>query len=164
MSVSTSSIEQSLLKIFKKKEIISYILVDIDKSKIIAVFSTYNDAVEYMIRRTINLCHGMFIEFNEPFSNKFYKVVDKEMFTELINPLSGKAYANFVKDYIDNYLEIIPVYHLNLQKPVYVHEPKICMKILSTNPTKYISNDNVNNKYLLKINPSLPELEDWIYN
>lgn len=163
MSVSTSSIEQSLLKSLKKKGVISYVLVDVDKSKFIAVFSTYNDTIEYMIRRAINLCHGMFIEFNEPFSNKFYKVFDKEMFTELINPLSGKAYVNFVKDYIDNYLEIIPVYNLNLQNPVYVHEIKICMKIFSTDPTKYISNNNINNKYLLKINPSLQELEDWIY-
>ena len=158
------NLARQIKPIILKKEIISYILVDGDKSKIIAVFSTYNDTVEYMIRRTVNLCHGMFIEFNEPFSNKFYKVFDKEMFTELINPLSTKAYANFVKDYIDNYLEIIPVYHLNLQKPVYISEPKIWMGILNTDPTKYISNDNINNKYLLKINPSLPELEDWIYN
>lgn len=137
MSISTSNVEQSLLEYLIPTETVSYILTNIDKSKHIAVFSRYNDAVKYMIRTSVNLCHEDFMEHDYC--------------------MTSNSYKNFITDYMNDNFEIVTTNHLDLQIPVYARQIEMKKYSLS-----YVSNNNTNSvQYLLKINPSLPELEEW---
>ncbi|MDD4931685.1 MAG: hypothetical protein PHG66_06100 [Candidatus Colwellbacteria bacterium] len=152
--ISTSSVEKTLLGMGE----ISYLIID--DGRPVAAFSVYLDAYKYMIRVTVNSCLGPYTETVD--DQPDYKSTEQ-------------TYTNFLKDYIKDYMKIVPVHHLDLSKPVY-----ICMSsnyCVRGQPTDYVTNSEKDwilrmnqlhsrvkcniNDFILEVNPSIPELDSF---
>lgn len=156
--INSKNVELELRKIFDEKST-SFLILETDIHTPTAIFSLYNDAVVFLIRLVMN-----------NYKNQYIETINDENLQQ-----TEESYKKFVLEYIKNYFAIIPVNHLNLEKPIFV-----CRKenfYSKGEPTDYLTNSEEIwaekmvqeyscigedfNEFRLDVNPDLPELEKF---
>lgn len=171
--ISSVNVEKEILKTRVSLKTVSYLLVtSMDGFRVDAVFSDYDKALSYMVRTAVNDCRDLYDEYIEDSGESY----------------SEESYVDFIRSQINDYNEIIPIHHIDINKPVYV------MRSSSSRsdgiPSEYVTNsevywdakmkssyvrtkrerrDGVSTRvpkeikdYLLKIDPPLPDLQQFI--
>lgn len=159
--ISATNVENELLKTRISLKSVSYLLVSkcgVSGVRVVAIFSDFDNAIKYMIREAVNYYRDEYEDFLEG------------------EEVSDESYIDFVRSQINDSGEIIPIHHIDLTKPVYVMKDS---GYLSTgNPSEFVTNSEVYwgaimkssydrvkkeiNDYLLKIDPPLPDLKQFI--